>query len=161
MTDLGQSLRLAMRRWSSGVTIVTAEHEGRRHGMTVSSFTSVSLQPPIVLVCIDRSTRTHNLIQDSGKFAACILHRDQLELSERFAGRLPEITDRFEGLELDTTAEGLSVPAGCLASMDCRLIATHLLGRSTVFIGEVSSVKLGREGPPLLYYNQGYRFLDL
>lgn len=161
MTDVGHSLRLAMRRWSSGVTIVTAQHNGRRHGMTVSSFTSVSLQPPVVLVCIDRSTRTHDLIQDSGRFAACILHHDQQELSERFAGRIPGVKDRFEGLELDTTASGLSVPAGCLASMDCRLLATHMLGKSTVFMAEVSSVKLGPEGPPLLYYNQEYRFLDL
>lgn len=161
MTDLGQSLRLAMRRWSSGITIVTARHDGHRHGMTVSSFTSVSLQPPIVLVCIDRETRTHDLIHKSGQFAACILHRDQQELSDRFAGRLPEVDDRFQGIEVDTTPSGLSVPAGSLAIMDCRLVATHLLGRSTVFMAEVEWVELGPEGPPLLYYDQDYRFLDL
>lgn len=150
-----------MRRWSSGITIVTAQHNGQRHGMTVSSFTSVSLQPPIVLVCIDQSTRTHNLIQDSGQFAACILHRDQREISDRFAGRMPDIPDRFEGLEVEKTRGGLIVPAGCLASMDCRLVATQPLGRSTVFMAEVGSVKLGSEGPPLLYYNQDYHFLEL
>jgi flavin reductase (DIM6/NTAB) family NADH-FMN oxidoreductase RutF len=160
MADAGQSLRLAMRRWSSGITIVTAQHDGRRHGMTVSSFTSVSLQPPIVLVCIDRATRTHDLIHNSGRFAACILHQDQQSLSDRFAGRMPDLTDRFDGIEVETTPAGLSVPAGYLASMDCRLVATHLLGRSTVFMAEVDGVNLGPEGPPLLYYNQDYRFLE-
>jgi flavin reductase (DIM6/NTAB) family NADH-FMN oxidoreductase RutF len=150
-----------MRRWSSGITIVTAQHDGRRHGMTVSSFTSVSLQPPTVLVCIDRSTRTHDLIHDSGQFAVCILHRDQQALSDRFAGRMPGVTDRFDGIEVETTPAGLFVPAGYLASMDCRLVATHLSGKSTVFMAEVDWVKLGPEGPPLLYYNQNYHFLDL
>ncbi|MGD8603250.1 MAG: flavin reductase family protein [Anaerolineales bacterium] len=161
MPDLGQSLRLAMRRWSSGITIVTAQHDGHRHGMTVSSFTSVSLQPPIVLVCIDRAARTHDLIQNSGQFAACILHRDQQQLSDRFAGRLADVSDRFEGIDVETTPSGLSVPAGYLACMDCRLVASHMLSRSTVFLAEVDWVKLGPEGPPLLYYNQNYRFLDL
>lgn len=160
MTDLGHSLRLAMRRWSSGITIVTAQHGSLRHGMTVSSFTSVSLQPPIVLVCIDRTTRTHDLIHNSGQFAACILHGDQQDLSNRFAGRTPGVTDRFEGIEIETSPAGLSVPAGCLVSMDCRLVATHFMGQSTVFMAEVEWVKLGPQGPPLLYYNQDYHHLD-
>lgn len=161
MTDLGQSLRIAMRRWASGVTIVTTQHHGRRHGMTVSSFSSVSLQPPVVLVCIDRSTRAHDLILESGRFAACVLRDDQKDLSERFAGRLPGVQDRFEGIELETTPSGLSVPAGCLATMDCKLVATHMPGQSTVFMAEVSSISLGPDGLPLLYYNQDYRFLDV
>ena len=160
MTERGYSLRLAMRRWSSGITIVTAQHDSQRHGMTVSSFTSVSLQPPIVLVCIDRATRTHDLIHNSGQFAACILHRDQQALSDRFAGRMPGVTDRFDGIQVETTPAGLSVPAGYLASMDCRLVASHMLGRSTVFMAEVDGVKLGPEGLPLLYYNQDYHFLE-
>jgi flavin reductase (DIM6/NTAB) family NADH-FMN oxidoreductase RutF len=150
-----------MRRWASGVTIVAAQHNGQRHGMTVSSFTSVSLQPPIVLVCIDRSTRSHDLILESGRYAACILRQGQQELSDRFAGRIPGIQDRFEGIELETTASGLSVPAGCLATLDCRVIATHMPGQSTVFMAEVSSITLGPEGHPLLYYNQDYRSLDV
>ena len=161
MTDLGHSLRVAMRRWASGVTIVTAEHDGQRHGMTVSSFTSVSVEPPIVLVCIDRSTRAHDLILDSGWFAACILRQEQKELSDRFAGRLPGVQDRFEGIELETTPNGLSVPAGCLATMECRVVATHLPCQSTVFMAEVRSVTLRPEGLPLLYYNQDYHSLDM
>ncbi len=157
MTD---PLQVVMRRWASGVTIVTAQHNDQRHGMTVSSFTSVSLQPPIVLICIDRSTRTHDLILESGRFAVCFLRYDQRELSDRFAGRIPSIMDRFEGIELETTASGLSVPAGCLATMDCSVVASQMPGQSTVFMAEVRSVTLGPDGPPLLYYNQDYRSLE-
>ena len=99
-------LRQAMRFWATGVTIVTAAHEGIQHGMTVSSFTSVSLDPPQVLISLAQNTRTHDLITHSRNFGITILDSSQQEISDRFAGRVPDDLDRLNGLETITLVSG-------------------------------------------------------
>ena len=159
MTFQPEDLREMMRSWTSGVVLVTSQFEGRRHGMTVSSFTSVALDPPLVLVCIDTSSRTHDLIVNSGAFAAAVLAEDQRDISDRFAGRQGEFDDRFESLQVITTPTGCPVPAGSLAYVDCRVSATYAGGHSSIFLGEVTEAKVLRQDSPLVYHDQHYHRL--
>jgi flavin reductase (DIM6/NTAB) family NADH-FMN oxidoreductase RutF len=160
MTQLSEQLRQAMRQWATGVTIVSASHAGQRHGMTVSSFTSVSLEPPMVLVSLEQSTHTHRMIQVASYFGITILTRDMQEISDRFAGRMPDNLDRFAGLETFTLSTGSPLLASGLAWFDCRVVATYPAGNHTVFIGMVEAVKTGQDSAPLLYYDRRYRFLE-
>src|SRR5512138_100125 len=104
MTLDPEKLRHAMRAWTTGVAIITAIHEGQQYGMTVNSFTSISLEPPMVLLTLRKLTHTHDLVVKSGKFAVTILTAEQQELSERFAGKVPNILDRFAGVQTERLA---------------------------------------------------------
>jgi flavin reductase (DIM6/NTAB) family NADH-FMN oxidoreductase RutF len=155
-----EALRRAMRQWTTGVTVVTTELDGRRHGMTVNAFTSVSLEPPLVLVSLERTTRTHGLVEGSGRFGVTILAQDQQELSDRFAGRISDLADRFTGLETDTLVSGVPFIRGGLAYLDCKVVQRHPAGTHTLFIGEVIAVQSdGEEESPLVYLNRAYRKL--
>lgn len=153
-------LRAALRLWASGVTLVTVEHDDHRHGMTVSSFSSVSLEPPLVSVHIERRTRTHGLIQASGAFAVCILSGDQQHLAERFGGGISDEAERFSGLDYSLSELGNPIPDGCLVAFDCRVAAAHPAGTHTVFIGEVSHIHDSGQTTPLIYFNRNYRKLE-
>ncbi len=160
MQPIGDLLRQAMRHWTTGVSVVTSQFEGHRHGMTVNSFTSISLEPPRVVVTLANRTRTCALVRQSGCFGVSILRASQQELSERFAGRIPEGSDRFDGLDVITSSNGLTLLAGCLAGLDCQVIHTYEMADSTLFVGEVLEVLLAEdEGEPLLYHNRSYRRL--
>lgn len=152
--------RKAMRNWSTGVTIVTVNHKGFQHGMTVSSFTSISLTPATVLISLERDARTHDLLLESGYFGVTILTAGQQAVSERFAGENTEFEDRFAGLETFTLVSGVPFIEGGLAFFDCRVIQTYALTTNTLFLGEVLAVREGAAGPPLLYYNRQYRRLQ-
>jgi flavin reductase (DIM6/NTAB) family NADH-FMN oxidoreductase RutF len=149
-------LRLAMRHWATGVTIASVAYQGVQHGMTVSSFTSVTLLPPVVLISLERITRTHDLILEAGFFGITILSDQQQALSERFAGSSTEDEDRFAGLETETLTSGAPFLVGGLAFVDCKVISTHEFATNTLFIAEVMDIKIGVIGKPLLYYNRRY-----
>ena len=155
-----EELRTAMRQWATGVTIVSAQHNGRRHGMTVSSFTSVSLDPPLVLVSLEQVTKTHKLLIQEAYFGVTILDQSQRDLSNRFAGRITERSDRFRDLETFTLVSGAPLLARGLAWFDCHMVATYKAGNHTVFIGEVLAVKSIDAGTPLIYYDRDYRSLE-
>lgn len=155
-----ENFRSALRRWATGVTIVTAHHAGIQHGMTVSSFTSISLEPPLILVSLEQGAKTTQLIHDSSMFAVTILGEDQQMISERFAGRLPEFKDRFDGLELVVLKSGAPVLAGGLAGFDCSVVSTHNFGTHTLFIGEVVDLNLGANVNPLIYFGRNYHHVD-
>lgn len=153
-------LRFAMRQWATGVTIVTAEFDGLRHGMTVSSFTSIDLTPPLVLVSLEQEARTHQLVKESQAYGVNILKDNQHELSDRFAGRIPLLEeDRFNGLPTLTLMTGAPFLEESLANLDCRVISTIDTGRHTLFIGEVVAVRVSRDGSPLIYYDRNYHRL--
>src|SRR3972149_3127529 len=99
----GEELRILMRNWTTGVTLVTARDGRGPHGMTVSSFTSVSLEPPRILISLERSTRTHGFVEAGGAFGVSILEESQSDLAERFVGRIGDSEDRFAGVEYDLT----------------------------------------------------------
>jgi flavin reductase (DIM6/NTAB) family NADH-FMN oxidoreductase RutF len=144
--------KLAMSHFASGVTVVTTEHEGRVYGMTVASFASLSLHPPLVLVCVEKSVKTHDAIVAAGKFGVSILGANQGEISARFASR---IEDKFAGIETQPGKLGVPLIAGALTTLECTLQKQLPGGDHTIFVGEV--VEAGtREGEPLLYFRSGY-----
>ncbi|NOY99350.1 MAG: flavin reductase family protein [Chloroflexi bacterium] len=159
MTLNPETLRTAMRNWASGVTVVTVAHDGVRHGMTVSSFTSLSVEPPLVSVSLYSASRTHDLVSAAGHFGVTILAAEQRELSDRFAGRIPDTDDRLAGLDVETLVSGAPFIVGGLAWLDCRVAQTIPTGTNTLFIGEVLDVRSREDGQPLLYFNRGYRYL--
>src|SRR6266487_5664805 len=99
-----EQLRHAMRAWTTGVAVVTASHDGKQYGMTVNSFTSISLEPPLISVTLKQLTHTHDLVVKSNEFSVTILAAEQKELSERFAGKVPNITNRFDSVQTDKLA---------------------------------------------------------
>ncbi len=153
-------LRQAMRFWVTGVTIVTATHQGVQHGMTVSSFTSISLTPAQVLISLAQNTRTHDLVFHSRSFGVSILSVNQQEISDRFAGRDVDESNRLAGLETFTLASGAPMITGALAHLDCRVVTTLDSGTQTIFFGEVLAARnIDEDGTPLVYFNRDYRKL--
>ena len=159
MTVSGNYLRRLMRQWATGVTLVTAQDSHGPHGMTVSSFTAISLEPPLILVALERGARTHRIVEQVGHFAVVILRAEQRELAERFAGGIDDGDSRFEGVPYDLTPGGAPVPSEPLAYFDCQVVEAHPAGTHTVFLGLVTGGEAARSGLPLLYYNRGYRQL--
>ncbi len=155
-----ENLRKAMRRWPTGVTIVTARDAETQHGMTVSSFTSLSLEPALVLVSLEQTTKTYRLVQQARHFAVTVLGQHQKEISDRFAGRMPDSEDRFKGLETFSLFSGAPLLADGLAWFDCVVVATYPAGSQTVFIGEVLEARSGLPEPPLIYFDRSYRSLE-
>lgn len=154
------NLRQVMRNWASGVTVVTASDGTHKNGMTVSSFTSISLEPARVLISLEQTTRTHNLVKQTGFFGITILSQDQTLISERFAGRDRMFDDnRFEGLAIEILSSGAPFIVGGLAFLDCKTIHYFETGTHTLFIGDVIALSGAQSGQPLLYYNREYRSL--
>lgn len=156
MTLDSETLRRAMRAWTSGVTIVTATHAGQRYGMTVNSFTSISLDPPLIAVALRKLTHTHALVEGSGEFAVTILSADQGGLSDRFAGKIPDVTDRFEGVEKEKLLLDIPLIKGGTAYFNCRVVNSIPVGENTLFIAEVVAAQGEGEGEPLVYHNRVY-----
>lgn len=160
MPTASEDLRQVMRCWASGVTVVTATDGTLQHGMTVSSFLSISLQPPHVLVSLERTSRTHQLASKSGYFGITILAQDQALISDRFAGRISILDeDRFEGLDVEVLSSGAPFIVGGLAFLDCRIVHSFENGTHTLLIGEVIAMSCAQSGQPLLYYDREYRTL--
>jgi flavin reductase (DIM6/NTAB) family NADH-FMN oxidoreductase RutF len=145
--------RATLGRFASGITIVTTRGaDGRDVGMTVSAFSALSLEPPLVLICIDNGASVAPELEHCHSFAVNILAEDQEPLSRRFAER--EL-DRFEGVAISRGASGLALLDGALAQIECRVASRTPAGDHTILIGEVTATAL-REGNPLLYYRGGY-----
>ena len=160
MTLDPEQLRRAMRAWTTGVAIVTATHNGKQYGMTVNSFTSISLEPPLISVTLKRLTHTHELVEASGEFSVTILSAYQKELSDRFAGKQPEIKDRFEDVPIETLSIRAPLIKGGMAYFNCRVVNSMPVGENTLFVAEVIAVsRIGDgegEGNPLVYHNRVY-----
>jgi flavin reductase (DIM6/NTAB) family NADH-FMN oxidoreductase RutF len=155
----GEMLRQTMRRWVTGVSIVTSQYDGKRHGMTVNSFTSISLDPPLVTVTLADNTRTHALVRTAGIFGVTILAAEQEHLSDVFAGKVADGGERFAGVEVFTLDGRIPLLSGGLAALVCRLVAEHPSGHSTLFIGEVTAAWQRDDGTPLIYMNRKYHRL--
>jgi flavin reductase (DIM6/NTAB) family NADH-FMN oxidoreductase RutF len=156
MTLDSEKLRHAMRAWTTGVAVVTATHADQQYGMTVNSFTSISLEPPLVSVTLKQLTHTHDLVVKSGMFAVTILTAEQKELSDLFAGKLPNITDRFEGLQTEKLAIDAPILKNGMAYFNCRVVNSMPIGENTLFIAEVIAAQGEGVGEPLVYHNRVY-----
>jgi flavin reductase (DIM6/NTAB) family NADH-FMN oxidoreductase RutF len=155
-----EALRGAMRLWATGVSVVTTILDGSCHGMTVSSFTSISLDPPLVMVSLEHSTRTHDMVAQTGIFGITILSEGQQAISERFAGRLSDSQDRFAGLETFTMETGAPFVAGGLAFMDSQVTSRIEAGSHTLFIARVVATRFITDHEnPIIYFNRSYHHL--
>lgn len=144
----GMSLR------AGGVAVVTARAGETVHGMTVTDFAGVSADPPLALVCADKSSNTLGVIREGGCFAINLLARDQLELSNRFASKKHE-WERFEGLDCAVGPTGAPLIPGAVASFDCSLQAEHDAGDHVIFVGRIEQL-VTRNLAPLVYLSGEY-----
>ncbi|HEV7768887.1 MAG TPA: flavin reductase family protein [Thermoanaerobaculia bacterium] len=143
----------ALSHFASGVTVVTTEHEEKPYGMTVASFASLSLHPPLVLVCVAKAVKTHAALLASGVFGVSILSSTQADLSNRFASK---IDDKFEGVSVRRGSHGIPLLEGAICTLECKVHEQFASGDHTIFVGEVLDAQVG-EGKPLAYYRSGYR----
>ena len=155
-----KQLRSAMRAWTTGVAIVTAAHGGKQHGMTVSSFSSISLEPPLIAVSLSTGSQTRDFIAQSGAFGVTILAAGQEALSERFAGKSGAQAERMHGLQTETLVTGAPFIRGGLAFLDCRVTQTIPAGMNTLFLAEVVAVGGDDRDSPLVYHDRAYRRLQ-
>lgn len=149
------NFRDAMRRFPTGVTIVTTLADGTPFGFTANAFTSVSADPPMVLICVNREASAHPMIARSSVFCVNILSSEQTDIAKLFADHARR-ADRFAGLQTHAATTGAPIIDGCIAYVDCRLSEEHTAGTHTVFIGEVVDSGVS-PGKPLGYLNADYR----
>lgn len=147
-----------MRHVPTGVTVITTLHDGMDAGFTANAFASVSADPAMLLICVNRSASSHGLISASGVFCVSLLALEQRAIAEQFAGGDPK--ERFSGIALERGPLGTAIIAGALAHFECRLAEEHSAGTHTIFIGEVVDCD-SRTGEPLGYYDRTYRDFGL
>ncbi len=160
MVEIGEELRQAMRRWTTGVTIVTSRFGDQQHGMAVNSLASVSLDPPRVVITLAHATRTYNLVMELGVFGITVLSDLQQAVSDRFSGKVLEVEDRFAGLDTFTLVTGAPLLEGGLAFMDCQVVSAFPMPQSTLFIGEVLAARATNRLDPLVYFDRRYHRLE-
>ena len=151
------TFRSVLGRFASGITVVTIRDErGKDHGMTVSAFSSISLDPPLVMVCIGHDATMYPVLGDIAWFGINILGHNQEPVSRRFAGKDIE---RFDGIGFERGESGVVLLDDVLAWLECRVVTRHEAGDHTLIIGEVEAAA-ARDGRPLLYYRGGYAQLE-
>ena len=149
--------RHALGRFVSGVTVgTTRDAAGNPHGITVSAFCSVSLAPPLVLVCIDKHTGSHHAFEQNEFFAVNILREDQQHYSDQFASHLP---DKFDGIGFYENEQKIPVLKDVLANLECCRVNAHDNGDHTIFVGEVEKTTI-TDGKPLVYFHGNYHKLN-
>jgi flavin reductase (DIM6/NTAB) family NADH-FMN oxidoreductase RutF len=154
--------RKAMGSFATGVTVITVDYEGEVFGMTANAFTSVSLDPLLVLVCVDHRARTHNQLHARKRFGVNVLAENQKAISEYYARPSPthQHAEQEVGARFDRTQHGTPVLHGALAYLECRLHTAQDAGDHTIFIAEVEDVVV-RNGEPLLYFRSAYRKVEM
>ena len=153
--DIQAGLKQAMRIYPQGVSVATTAAAEAPSGITVSSFTSVSLEPPLVLISIAKSSALHEVFRDAKAYAINFLADDQKSVSDRFAGRT-SARDRFEGIKFAKGVTGSPIIAGVRAVLECRAWQVYDGGDHTILVGEVVSSKTFNSKRPLVYYSQQY-----
>lgn len=149
--------RSVLGRFASGVTVVTArDRERTDHGMTVSAFCSLSLDPLLVIICVERNTVLHGVLADATQFAVNVLSSGQESISRRFS---EQIDDRFDGIGYARGVTGCAILGGILGYLECDIEARYPGGDHTIFVGKVIAAD-AHKGSPLLYYRGGYAQLE-
>ncbi len=148
-----EDFKEAMRHVPTGVTVVTSLRDGQPRGITVNAFASVSVEPPAILICVNRAARSYLYISTSRIFCVNVLAGEQRHLAERFAGKVSE--RQFEEIGYGVDQTGAPVLAGAIAHFDCTVVEEHHAGSHSIFIGRVVSCT-ARSGSPLGYFNGGY-----
>ncbi len=161
MSVTSAEFRRALGCFATGVTVITVDYEGQVQGMTANAFASVSLDPPLVLVCVDHRARTHAHLHAKKRFGVNVLAENQQVVSEYYARAAQDHghAERDAKARFDRTAHGTPVLNGALAYLECRLDTAQNAGDHTIFIAEVEEVVV-RQGDPLLYYRGEYRTVE-
>ena len=146
-------------QFATGVTVLTTANDGLLHGMTANAITSVSLEPPLLLVCIDKAAHSHEQFTQSGRFTVNILAEDQQEVSKIFAATSEPEQGRLQGVAFPLDANGVPLIVGCLAYIECAVADQFEGGDHTIFIGSVEDAAVAGEAAPLLFYQGKYRRL--
>ena len=150
----GEEFRRACGRFATGVTIASVvDAKGVPHGLTVSSFTSVSLDPPLILICLGHEVSAIHHFRTATHFGINVLAEDQRALSERFARRGQ---DRFDGVAWQPGVTGVPLLPGVLAAIECAVHRIVPMGDHDILVGEMVHAQV-QEGEPLLHYGGGYR----
>ncbi len=145
-----------MRRWASTVTIITTRVDDFIYGLTATAFSSLTVNPPEVFISINKQTRTHPLMEQSGIFCVNFLSPSMTHISDRFAGRHPS-EERFQDVRFRSEVTGAPVLSDAIAYLDCRVARALDAGDHTIFIGEVVAAAVqDAEQSPLLYFNGAY-----
>jgi flavin reductase (DIM6/NTAB) family NADH-FMN oxidoreductase RutF len=152
--EQGAEQRALFRRWPAGVSVVVAELEGRRHGLTVSSLVSLSLDPPLVGISIARQASLHELLRDAGSWTASILSGEQEQLAKHFARSVPPLI-LWDGIDVRPDDERLL--AGAAGWLKARTVDELTAGDHTFFVGAVESIEVGNAATSLTYVHRGYR----
>ena len=163
MTINSTQFRQIMRRYPTGVTVLTVRTGEHIHGMTANSFTSVSLDPTLVLVCINNKNVTHQLVTRAGTFALNILSEHQIHLAQRFAHQVEQPANPFADIAYHTGITGAPLFDDSVAYLDCKVVAAHPAGDHTIFIGEVQMAEFGnaRDVNPLMWLDGKYTLLSM
>jgi flavin reductase (DIM6/NTAB) family NADH-FMN oxidoreductase RutF len=149
-------LRRVMGHFATGVTVITTlSKEGKMHGLTANAVSSLSLVPPLLIICVDKKAESYASFEDSGVFTVNILAEDQEDLSRRFAVSGGE---KFEGVAYRRGANGAPILHDIVAHLECKLYATFDGGDHTIYLGQVEEAET-RELKPLLFFRGGYRTL--
>jgi flavin reductase (DIM6/NTAB) family NADH-FMN oxidoreductase RutF len=160
-TFSGKEFRSTVGAFATGVTVVTTRGEEHAYGMTANAFSSVSLDPPLILVCVINPSEGADHITRNGVFAVNILSVDQEPLSRYFASRdRPRGLDAFRDVPHRLGASGSPILEGAAAFMDCSVHAMHEAGDHLIFIGEVLELDVQDDGTPLVFHGGGYRLLE-
>ncbi len=153
----GEAFRQVMRRVPSPVTVVTAATAEEMRGITIGSFTSVSLNPPLISFNVSHRARMHAVLLKAERFAVHLLRAEQVYLSQRFAEPGLSGAEQFAGLAYRVEGHGMPILEGVLAVLYCRPYSRLEAGDHTIFVGEVYDLEAHEDGLPVLYYNRAYR----
>jgi len=160
MGPSADDFRRVMGQFATGVTVVTTRLGDELHGMTANAVAALSLEPLLVLVCVDKAADSHDILARSGTFAVNILSHEQAELSTRFADKDTEVAHRLDEVPHRFAATGSPILEGCLAYLDCRVVAQYPGGDHTIFVGQVEDAGAVEDGAPLIFHRGRYLRLD-
>jgi flavin reductase (DIM6/NTAB) family NADH-FMN oxidoreductase RutF len=156
-----EELREVMRKWVTGVTVVTVESNNVLHGMTVNSLASVSIDPPRIVITLANQTRTHKMLSETGYFGVTLLSESQHTISDLFSGKIPDDRNRFEGINIKRMSQNIPVLEDGLGQLACRVIHKYRMPTSTLFVGEVLEARVSSGKTALTYGNRQYHKLEL
>ncbi|MFQ5750803.1 MAG: flavin reductase family protein [bacterium] len=156
MAVSSETYRQVLGRFATGVTIITVKNEDGMHGLTVNAFTSLSLDPPLVLICIQKNGVSHGYFSGTRSFVVNILNEKQEELANRFADTQLNSQQRFQQLSFQFTRDGIPILRGTLGHLECRLVNQYDGGDHSIFIGQVENAEVAETGKPLLFYESQY-----
>ena len=156
MQERGAEQRALFRRWPAGVSVVVAELDGRRHGLTVSSLVSLSLEPPLVGISIAHQASLHELLRDAGAWGVSVLSGEQEHLAQHFARSVPPLV-LWDGI--DVRADDARLLSGAAGWLTARTVQEILTGDHTFFVGEVETIEEGTAATSLSYVHRGYTSL--